>query len=331
MTYDEQNPDAPFCIQMEPVQGCNLGCDFCGIHAIGYQQKARGLDFMEIATAKAVAEEAAALGWNPRIEFAVHGEPTLHPDLPGLIRPFREALPNAYLLVTSNGGGLLTDSVAKIQALFDAGLNTLALDDYESNKIVQRVLRNIGDDVLFDVYDYPRTHPKASPHTRYTGQRVVIVEDLSTANAGTHSTMHNSAGDAFPLDYSKDGKRCAKVFREVSVRWDGNVAICCNDWSGTFKVGNVRTDGLAAVWRHPRMQAARRALYAGDRAALIPCHGCTATTYRNGLLPDKKGKESLPPLDIDDRLLLAEAIEGDPYTSRARPVLLPIPTTRKEN
>lgn len=328
MTY-EQEP--PFCIQIEPVQGCNLGCDFCGIHAIGYQQKARGLDCMTPETAQTVAAQCAELGWNPRIEFAVHGEPTLHPNLPALVKTFRDELPGAYLLVTSNGGGLLQDTISRIQQLFDAGLNTLALDDYESNKIVQRVLHNIGDDVLFDVYDYPDTHPKASPHTRYAGQRVVIVKDLVSASAGTHSIVHNSAGDAFPLDFSKEGQRCAKVFREISVRWDGNVAICCNDWSGTFKVGNVNTEGLEAIWQHPRMQAARRALYAGERSALLPCKGCNATTYRNGLLPDKKGKLDLLPLDVDDRMLLAEATEGDPYTSRARPVLLPTPTTRKEN
>jgi radical SAM protein with 4Fe4S-binding SPASM domain len=322
--------EAPFSIQMEPVQGCNLGCDFCGIHAIGYQRKGRGLDMMDVATAESVAQQAAALGWNPRIEFAMHGEPTLHPDLPGLIAPFRKYLPKSYLLVTSNGGGLLTDTIASVQALFDAGLNTLALDDYDTNKIVQRILRNIGDDVLFDVYDYPRTHPKASPHTRTTGHRVVIVEDLTTANAGTHSTLHNSAGDAGPLDFSKNAQRCAKPFREISVRWDGNVAVCCNDWSGTFKVGNVLSDGLDAVWQHPRMQAARRALYSGDRSLLVPCRGCNATTYRNGLLPDKKGKEALPAPDVDDLLTLAEATEGDPYTSRARPVLMAVPTVPKK-
>lgn len=329
---DPQIQDPPFCIQIEPVQGCNLGCSFCGIHAIGYGQKARGYDLMEVGLAENLARQVAELGWNPRIEFAMHGEPTMHPDLPALIKAFRDQLPKAYLLVTSNGGGLLTDTVASVQALFDAGLNTLALDDYESNKIVQRVLRNIGDDVLFDVYDYPDTHPKASPHTRYTGQRVVIVKDLVSAGAGTHSIVHNSAGDAFPLDFSKEGKRCAKVFREISVRWDGNVAICCNDWSGTFKVGNAHTDreGLSAIWQHPRMQAARRALYAGERSALIPCRGCNAITYRNGLLPDKMGKEEVPPLDVDDRLTLAEAIEGDPYTSRARPVLMPIPELPKK-
>lgn len=320
--------EAPYCIQVEPVQGCNLGCDFCGIHAIGYQQKQRGLDFMELSTAQSVARQAAELGWNPRIEFAVHGEPTLHPDLSGLVKAFRDELPGAYLLITSNGGGLLTDTITKVQELFDAGLNTLALDDYESNKIVQRVLHNIGGDVLFDVFDYPKNR-SASPHTRHNGQRVVIIEDLGNAKSGTHSSIHNSAGDAFPLDYSKEGKRCAKVFREISVRWDGNVAICCNDWSGTFKVGNVITDGLNSVWHHPRMYAARAALYAGERSALIPCHGCNATTYRNGLLPDKKGKETVPSLTVDDRLLLAEAVEGDPYTSRVRPVLLPNPTTRK--
>lgn len=309
--------EAPFCIQVEAVQGCNLGCSFCGIHAIGYQQKQRGMDYMDVATAQQVAQEAAALGWNPRIEFAMHGEPTLHPDLPELIRPFRQALPNSYIMVTSNGGGLLQNTIERLNALFEAGMNTLALDDYESNKIVQRVLHNIGDDMLFDVHDYPADRTQ-SPHSRHRGQKVIIVEDISTAGEGTHSLLNNHAGSAGELDHSQQGKRCTKPFRELSVRWDGNVAVCCNDWPGEYRVGNVVAEGVAAVWEAPAFKAARRALYHGQRDQLDPCNGCNAKSHRVGLLPDKKGKIDLPMPTVADRRTMAAASAGDPYTSRVR-------------
>ena len=321
--------DAPFAMQIEAVQGCNLGCDFCGIHAIGYQQRMRGYDYMELATAEAIARQAAELGWNPRVEFAMHGEPSMHPELAELIATFRRHLPGCYLMVTSNGGGFLKDSVTSIGALFEAGLNTLALDDYESNKIVQRLLRNIGRDVFFEVHDYPAERDQ-SPHTRHKGQKVIIIEDISTAGAGTHSLLNNHAGSGAPLDYSLNDKRCAKPFRELSVRWDGNVAICCNDWPGTYKCGNVVTDGLEAVWQSPEMQAARAALYAGRRDLLDPCNGCNAVSYRTGLLPDKMGRVDLPFPTTRQLETAASAASGDPYTSRVRPVLLPTPTAREE-
>lgn len=309
--------EAPFAIQLEPVQGCNLGCDFCGIHAIGYQRKARGTDIMDPAIAHSVAEQVKALGWNPRIEYAMHGEPTLHPELSQLIYPFGDY----YTLVTSNGGGLLMNTVTKVLNLFGAGLNTLALDDYETNRMIERFLENIGHDVgaaPFDVFFYPEDR-HASPHTRYKGQRVVIIKDLTEATAGTHSDVHNSAGDAGPLDRSMNGARCAKPFREIAIRWDGNVALCCNDWSGTYKIGNVMEEGLEAIWQHERMQAARKALYNGRRQDIPVCDGCTAKSYRVGLLPDKKGRVDLPMPTFDDRVIIEEACSGDPYTSRVRP------------
>lgn len=306
--------EVPFAIQMEPVQGCNLGCDFCGIHSVGYERKAKGFDMMDPSIARSVAEQVATLGWNPRIEYAMHGEPTMHPDLPALIEPFRRALPGTYILVTSNGGGLLRDTDATVAALFEAGLDTLALDDYVTNKIVQRFEEQYSGP---GVMRYP-ADKAANPHQRSKTQRVVIMQDLTTTDEGTHGTVHNSAGFAAPKDYSKNDKRCAKPFRELAVRWDGNVAICCNDWSGQFKVGNVMTEGLEAIWQHPRMQAARKALYHGRRDLLEPCNGCTATTYRNGLLPDKKGLIDLPFPTVDDQLTLAEAIDGPDYTRRIR-------------
>lgn len=309
--------EAPFAIQLEPVQGCNLGCSFCGIHSIGYQQKARGTDVMDPAIAESVAQQVKDLGWNPRVEYAMHGEPTLHPDLPALIAPFRRY----YTLVTSNGGGLLMNTLTRVQALFNAGLSTLALDDYQTNRMIERFLENIGHDLgatPFDVFFYPEDKT-ASPHSRAKGPRVIIIKDLNEATAGTHSDVHNSAGDAGPLDRSMNGARCAKPFREIAIRWDGNVALCCNSWDGAFKVGNVMTDGLEAIWQSERMQAARKVLYNGRRDLIPICDGCTAKSYRVGLLPDKKGKVDLPMPSFDDLLVIEEAMAGEPYTTRVRP------------
>ncbi len=98
------------------------------------------------------------------------------------------------------------------------------------------------------------------------------------------------------------------------MRWDGKVAICCNDWRGKYKIGNVNTDGLWKIWQHPRMNAARRMLYHGRRDLLSPCDVCDAKSYRVGLLPDKKGQVELPEPTRHDRKLAAQATQGAVYT-----------------
>lgn len=306
----------PFAIQIEPVQGCNLGCDFCGIHSIGYQRKAKGLDMMSLETASNVAEQIAELGWNPRLEFAMHGEPTLHEDLPGLIAAFRDQLPKASIMVTSNGGGLVGDPVVRVTDLFLAGLNTLALDDYGTNRIVERTMEKLGPN-RFPVLRHPQDKG-SSPHQRFTGTRIVVIQDLIDATTGTHYDVHNSAGFAYAKEPDDPAarQRCAKPFRELSVRWDGNVALCCNDWPGVYPIGNVVSDGLYEVWHHVAMYEARKALLKGSRELLEPCNGCTAKSLRVGLLPDKFGKEDLP--EPDPAYLAGHSVPGGAYTKQIR-------------
>jgi radical SAM protein with 4Fe4S-binding SPASM domain len=112
--------------------------------------------------------------------------------------------------------------------------------------------------------------------------------------------------------------RCANPFRELAIRWDGNVAICCNDWRGIYKVGNVVDDGLLGVWHHERMNSARRYLMQGDRKSVYPCTICDAKSYRVGLLPDKKGQVKMRSPNETDRRLVSEAVAGKPYTKAVK-------------
>jgi radical SAM protein with 4Fe4S-binding SPASM domain len=109
-------------------------------------------------------------------------------------------------------------------------------------------------------------------------------------------------------------KRCAKPFRELSIRWDGNVAVCCNDFRGIYKIGNVRDyPDLDALWQHERFAAARQMLYHESRD-FMPCVWCDAVSPRVGLLPDKHGKQQMARPDENTLRILDEAVEGDPYT-----------------
>jgi MoaA/NifB/PqqE/SkfB family radical SAM enzyme len=262
--------------------------------------------------------------WTARVEFAMHGEPTMHPSYVEMIRIAGAHMPKNQLMVTSNGGGLLMHGgpMITIPALFNAGLTILALDDYQDVQIIGKVreiqdeleakLKADGHDVL--VCDYPGD-ARGNPHRRLDRGSGLIsyIRDISASNSGTHSSLNNHAGAAFPPSLVAKHKRCAKPFREMSIRWDGNVAICCNDWRGVFKCGNIVTDGLVAVWDSTAMDAARRHLVKGDRS-FAPCQGCDALSYRVGLLPDPLGKEQMPDPDRESEAALLKAISGSPYT-----------------
>jgi radical SAM protein with 4Fe4S-binding SPASM domain len=317
------NQEPPFAIQLEPTEGCSLACSFCGIQSIrdngadadtGTHGKVSApYKFMNLYTVAKVASSAKRLGWNPRWEFAMHGEPTLNKQLAEMVAVVRQHHPRGYIMVTSNGSGLLGQP-GKIKALFDAGLNTLALDAYKHANFVQRLQQELGVAQVVDgieVCHYP-LNPAGNPHHRHHGKMISIVADISDNTSGTHQ-LTNQGGNSFAAEQVNLEQRCAKPFRELSVRWDGNVALCCDDWKGQYKIGNVNDTPLEALWNHPHFEAARRKLYAAQRD-FGPCAGCNVRTYRNGLLPDKKGLQAMLRPNAETRQHIRTALRGKVYT-----------------
>lgn len=317
---------APFCIQVELTEGCNLMCAFCGLNGIR-QKPGDNLKFMTVKVAEQLASDIAAAGWNSRIEFAMHGEPTMNPNAADIVESFRVHLPKSYMMMTSNGGGLLANPKERIANLFAAGLDTLAIDEYEAVKIGAKLREKLGlpkkrsiktKDVLGALFhNYPED-PHGNPHRRFRSwKRLVFIRDISVATDGVHATLNNHAGAAAPPNDKAAGKRCAKPFREMSVRWDGNIAVCCNDWRGEYKCGNMMRTPLTAIWQGKEFDAARRKLYLGQRD-FGPCAGCDALSYRPALLPDHMGKEKMPKPDRTTKVVIEAALSGKPYTKAVK-------------
>lgn len=304
--YRRQEP--PFAVSVELAEGCNLYCSFCALQGIR-EQKVKNYKFMTEDTLRSLMSQMRDMNWRARIGFQLHGEATMHPDYVGMVRITQEYRPKSNKSMLTNAGGLLRKPgpVANVQALFDAGLNVLSLDDYEGANLVPKVASALSergplvsgrDHALgFRFYRYPEDLA-GNPHSRRPpGSRTLIqVRDIAAQAAdkkrGNHSTLYNYAGVGFPPNDKMAGARCAQPFRQLAVRWDGNVAICCNSWRGEYFCGNIVTDGVEAVWQSAALGAAREMLIRGKRE-FAPCKGCDHRSYRVGLLPDQKGRARL--------------------------------------
>lgn len=314
--------EPPNCIQVEATEGCNLRCTFCGLNGIRGPNTRTTDRYLTVENAQVLAWRIAQAGWTPRIEFAMHGEPTLNPRLPEILGAFRQQLPRLQLMLTTNGVPLQQHPDgfdAIVDRLFAAGLNILTLDNYRGLRVAP-LARAYAAARGIPQYEYPDEKP-GNPHVRrQPGSRVItVVRDISEAREGNHAHLSNHAGAGAALNERAQGKRCALPFRELSIRWDGSIALCCNDWRGIFKVGNALHQPLEAIWHSPAMYAARKHLLRGERT-FGPCRGCDHTSFRPGLLPDKRGQRTLPPADDQDDRLIELACAGPSLT---RPVLRP--------
>jgi len=278
--------EPPFAIQIEMTEGCNLFCKFCGIR--GIREKPGRYKFMTIETAIKIAENIWYSGWNSRIEFAMHGEPTMNPYFNEIIEAFYFILPNNQLMMLTNGVGLFKNPKKSVKRLFDSGLNVLGIDDYSHNPFAKKIKAKVDGE----------TYPGNSdgPHKRYKfdTQKLIYIQDIKEAKTGGHSTLNNHCGCASPPLRAPIPQRCAKPFRELSIRYNGDVAICCNDWRGHYYCGNAANTYLPRLWNNKPFRIARRMLYNKDRN-FIPCKWCDARSYRVGFLPDKMGKQNMKP------------------------------------
>lgn len=102
----------PWVIQPELVTGCSMKwgsgkgglCHFCGLNAI--RSGPGDYQYMSIELATRIAEQIAAFCPKARVEFAMRGEPLIHPEAVQIIGMFRQFLPTTSLMLTTNGDTL---------------------------------------------------------------------------------------------------------------------------------------------------------------------------------------------------------------------------------
>ena len=272
----EKWPYWPYTIQFELVQGCNRRCQFCGSR--GIDQRIRMAD---IGTARRLFEMVRDAGLTSRILLAGHGEPTLHPDVVAIVEAARSIMPEQTISMFTNGT-VIEKRPSLVDELFDAGLNDLNFDEYDDHRVGEFV-RGDGTCAKYEVCELGPGVPLLAPKNP-KGRRILITPPIDGDDGSRSFTNHCGAG--LPPLAKPMEKRCTTVFRDLFVRWDGSVAICCNDFRGEYPVTSISEhESLHDVYFHERLEAARRILNVGGRGAIHPCRVCDDRPTRVGLLP----------------------------------------------
>lgn len=294
----------PFTVLIEPTEGCNLGCSFCGLR--GMREKGtKPWNYMKTELAERIASEIERVGWRSKIVFAQHGEPTLNPNFLKIVKIFRKHLPEAIFHIYTNGYAInRADSpVEYLDKMLDAGMNNIIVDCYSDDGDWNFV--NKIDQEAYNVVVYNKGIPI---YTNSHKCRILLMPSIKFDNKITRR-LANHCGAAAPLDNSYNEKRCAMPFRELAFRYDGNVSLCCDDFRGEYPIANINDMNIDELWNHERFQAARIMLYNYSRD-FRPCRGCTNISMRVGFLPDAQGQETLP--EITDKVRkLAQSVSED--------------------
>jgi len=279
-------PD-PWAIQVEPVFGCTRLCRFCGLRSV----KPDKPKFMSIELAYKISKELGEWFEKKRVEFALRGEPTLHPQITDIISTFRDNFPKGQFLIATNGD-IIKNNGELVDKLFASGLNILLIDIYDDNySWWKEYVRTFG----IRYYEFYRDG--MNPY-RYHGfkKKFIVLMDSVARNKRKHIVryLNNQAGNVFapelglaPLIRPKK-QRCQIPFREISIFYDGTVPICCMDYREECVLGKFPDQSLKDIWYGDNAYLVRCHLYDKRRDLITPCKRCDYVGKKVGLLPNPR-------------------------------------------
>ena len=278
----------------ELVRGCNLSCVFCPARLI----EKNAWNFMDEKVWTALVETVAELTPYGRINFAMLGEPTLHPKLFDFVRLARKRAPHVQITTYTNGVRLISGEVTYKQ-LFDSGINCVFIDMYAAYDAHRKLAEESGYEWyheaekpesiknVFEYVDDPERHTIRLSENPYNWSKRKM-------GRGEFHTFLNSldwkAAEKFDITPVTDPprRRCDQPSKMVNVNYDGSFQVCCaaamsKKW--TTKLGNILggTEAFLAFWLGEYMQDVRLKVDHKDRAAHELCKTCAYVTIRSDI------------------------------------------------
>ena len=199
-----------------------------------------------------IVEQLADMDYAGQFTTFSNNEPLLDERIVEFNRYARKRLPRARMHLYTNGTLMTIDKFKELTEVLDE----LIIDNYQQELKLIKPCKEIRE--------YVRLHPEIA-------KKVTIVlrkpQEILTSRGGTAPNRRDME------DYSKE--RCVLPFKQMIVRPDGKISLCCNDAVGTYTLGDLTKESLLDIWYGPRFQIVRKCLYQG-RENWGNCRYCDA-------------------------------------------------------
>jgi radical SAM protein with 4Fe4S-binding SPASM domain len=285
----------PVSISTELTNNCNLRCPEC---SSGSGEMVRKRGFMDIELFKKIMKELKPYLYNVNLYF--QGEPMLHP----LFFSFLANCPASNSIVSTNGHFL---SAENSEQIVKSGLKKLIISldgmdqetysSYRVNGDMNRVidgLKNVTHakekynsslkiEIQFLVnslneHQIPGVRRLAkSLHTslKLKSMQVMNKKDISSWMPSQRRFRRYEIKEGEYVVKNSLPDRCARIWFNPVITWDGKVVPCCFDKDTEYIMGDVNQDSFSEIWNGPKYRIFRKSVLSG-RHMIEMCRNCTS-------------------------------------------------------
>lgn len=279
---NDRSSSVPPSLQIEPTNACNLRCISCST-----SRSTRPRGYMDFLLYQKIIDEAKQVGVK-HIHLYLHGEPLLHPRIVEMVA-YAKSKDLAVHLTTN--GTLLNEE--KMEGLLQSGLtiaDTITFSVLGSSKeIYESVMRRSNyDRVQRNILDFMKLRRKYRKNGPIVDVRLYKMPEneheeqsflINWKNKVDHVVVVKKISERFAkyklaeLNISRT-HTCSVLWERMTVFWNGDVSVCCEDIDGDFILGNLKENSIHEIWNCDALSAVKKIHLKKEFQELPFCYQC---------------------------------------------------------
>ena len=282
-------PYAPYRLWIEPTNRCNLACVMCPNASFEESE----LGFMDLDLYRAIVDESAGFVYD--INLHHRGEPTLHPELPEMVRIAKTR--NIQVKLHTNGTALTEKMSSR---LIDAGLDLISFsfDGYTAEIYEKIRCKADFEKTLSNIRRFLALKQKRGTTKPKAVMEVMELEGVGDPDIKNRfiknleeqgldrvivKQPHNWGGNVELTTYqSTDFTPCTFPWHALVILWDGRVECCPHDFFGKIQLGDVSKNSLREIFNDKPIRELRSRMLSGSWDVLTsPCKECDSVRRKN--------------------------------------------------
>jgi radical SAM protein with 4Fe4S-binding SPASM domain len=285
----------PPAIGIELTNYCNLNCPECNTGS-GLMTRTKG--FMNLKLFDKIISELKPYLYYINLYF--QGESMMHPRFFAFLNKSRDintiVSTNGHFLSAENAGKIIKSGLRKLIVSLD-GMDQETYSSYRINgdlatildgiRNVQSANKKAGSPLRLEIqFLVNRGNENQISSARHFARKMKAsfhLKSMQIINEGTFEKWIPS--DQRFSRYKKEGRgyviknsfpdRCARLWLNPVITWDGKVIPCCFDKDAEHVMGDMNEDTFRDIWGGPRYRIFRKSILSGRYMTEI-CRNCTS-------------------------------------------------------